>query len=90
VEHLTYILKLKKSVQGDFKRIGRTVAKKIMEAIRKNLLFNPQAGKQLKGKDGILWSYRTGDYRIIYTYDNKELFVLVVRVGYRKEVYRGI
>ena len=85
-----YTLKFKKSVQGDFKRIGIEAAKKILEAIRKELLSNPRSGKQLKGREGILWSYRIGDYRIIYTFDEKELFVLVVRVGHRKEVYRGI
>jgi len=85
-----YSLKFKKSVQGDMKRIGKEAAKKILQAIRKNLLPDPRTGKQLKGKDGILWSYRVGDYRIVYTFNDKELYILVVRVGHRKEVYRGI
>ncbi len=85
-----YSLKFKKSVQGDMKRIGKEAAKKILQAIRKNLLPDPRTGKQLKGKDGILWSYRVGDYRIVYTFNDEELYILVVRVGHRKEVYRGI
>jgi mRNA interferase RelE/StbE len=85
-----YTLKLKRSVQGDFNRIGQEAAKKILDVIRKDLLTNPIAGKRLKGKEGVLWSYRAGDYRIIYTFSDKELVLLVVRVGHRKEVYRGI
>ena len=85
-----YSLKFKKSVQGDMKRIGKESAKKILQAIRKNLLPDPRTGKQLKGKDGTLWSYRVGDYRIIYTFNEKELYVLVIRVGHRKDVYRGV
>ncbi len=85
-----YSLKFKKSVQGDMKRIGKEAARKILQAIRKNLLRDPRTGKQLKGKDGILWSYRVGDYRIIYTFDDKELYILVIRIGHRKEVYRGM
>ena len=85
-----YALKFKKSVRGDFKRIGRQAAAKVMEAIRKELLVNPRSGKRLKGNDGVLWSHRVGDYRIIYTFGDKELVVLVVRVGHRKEVYKGI
>ncbi len=85
-----YALKFKKSVQGDFKRIGEESAQRILETIRKNLLSNPKAGKPLKGKDGTLWSYRVGDYRIIYTFNDNELYVLVIRVGHRKEVYRGV
>jgi mRNA interferase RelE/StbE len=85
-----YSLKLKRSVQGDFKRIGRDAAKKVLDIIRKELLINPRAGKRLKGKDGLLWSHRVGDYRVIYTFNDEELVLLVVRVGHRKEVYRGI
>lgn len=85
-----YSLKFKESVQGDMKRIGKEAARKILQAIRKNLLPDPRTGKQLKGKDGVLWSYRVGDYRIIYTFDDKELYILVVRAGHRKEVYRGV
>lgn len=85
-----YTLKFKKSVQGDFKRIGKESAQRILETIRKNLLSNPKAGKPLKGKGGTLWSYRVGDYRIIYTFNDNELYVLVIRVGHRKEVYRGV
>ncbi len=85
-----FTLKFKKSVQGDLKRIGEEASQKIMEAIRKNLLPNPKAGKPLKGKGGTLWSYRVGDYRVIYTFNDNELYVLVIRVGHRKEVYGGV
>jgi len=85
-----YALKLKRSVQGDLKRIGREAAKKVLDVIRKDLLTNPRAGKRLKGKDGVLWSQRAGDYRIIYTFNDEELVVLVVRIGHRKEGYRSI
>lgn len=85
-----YTLKFKKSVQGDLKRIGREASLKIMEAIRKNLLPNPKAGKPLKGRGGTLWSYRVGDHRVIYTFNDNELYVLVIRVGHRKEVYGGV
>lgn len=85
-----YTLKFKGSVQGDLRKIGFEAAKRVMGAIRKDLLFNPRTGKQLKGKEGILWSHRVGDYRILYTFSDIELVVLIVRVGHRKEVYRDI
>ena len=85
-----YALKFKRSVQGDLKRIGREAAGKVLDAIRKDLLIDPRAGKRLKGSEGTLWSYRVGDYRIIYTFSEEELVLLVVRVGHRREGYRGI
>jgi mRNA interferase RelE/StbE len=47
----------------------------------------PQGVKKLAGEDD-LYRIREGDYRIIYTIQDKELIVLVVKIGDRKEVYR--
>jgi mRNA interferase RelE/StbE len=35
-----------------------------------------------------LWRIRLGDYRVIYTVERKELLVLVLKIGHRREVYR--
>jgi mRNA interferase RelE/StbE len=35
-----------------------------------------------------LWRIRIGDYRVIYTVERKELLVLVLKIGHRREVYR--
>ena len=42
----------------------------------------------LAGEDD-LYRIREGDYRIIYAIRDKELIVLVVKIGNRKEVYRS-
>ncbi|NLT21802.1 MAG: type II toxin-antitoxin system RelE/ParE family toxin [Syntrophorhabdus sp.] len=81
---MTRILKFKRSVQGDLKRIGKETTREIMKEIRKNLLPNPKAGKPLKGKDGTLWSHRVGDHGIIYTFNDNELYVLVIRCRAQK------
>ena len=52
------------------------------------LLPDPRDGKPLKGKDGLLWSFRSGDYRVIYSFSDRELIVLVIRIGPRGKVYR--
>ena len=36
-----------------------------------------------------MYRIRVGRYRIIYEVQDKRLVVLVVRIGDRKEVYRG-
>lgn len=45
-------------------------------------------GKALRGPLGEFWRYRVGEYRIICELRDKELRVLVVRVGARKNIYR--
>jgi len=47
----------------------------------------PQGVKKLAGEEN-LYRIREGDYRIIYTIHDKELIVLVVKIGDRKDVYR--
>jgi mRNA interferase RelE/StbE len=37
-----------------------------------------------------LWRIRSGHYRIIYAVDDIPLVVAVVKVGHRREVYRGL
>lgn len=86
-----YSLRFKESVAKDLRRIGKGEAARVLQAVRQKLLPDPQgAGKQLKGSDGVLWSFRSGDYRVLYTMNDQELWVLVVRVGHRKEVYKHL
>ena len=49
----------------------------------------PPGSKKLAGHDE-LWRVRSGDFRIVYQVKDKALLVLVVRVGNRREVYRGL
>ncbi len=34
-----------------------------------------------------LWRIRIGDYRVVYTVERRELLVLVLKIGHRREVY---
>ncbi|MEX1117971.1 MAG: type II toxin-antitoxin system RelE/ParE family toxin [Terrimicrobiaceae bacterium] len=44
-------------------------------------------GKGLKADLAGLWRYRVGDYRILCQIKDRELLVLVVAVGHRRDVY---
>ncbi|WP_216892426.1 type II toxin-antitoxin system RelE family toxin [Nocardia alni] len=45
--------------------------------------------RKLAGHDA-LYRLRVGRYRIVYTIDNGALVILVVKVGWRRDVYRGL
>lgn len=45
-------------------------------------------GKALVGNYSGLWRYRTGHFRILCLINDEKLVVLVLKVGYKKEVYR--
>ncbi|MEU1547575.1 type II toxin-antitoxin system RelE/ParE family toxin [Nocardia sp. NPDC005745] len=45
--------------------------------------------KKLSGHDN-LFQLRVGRYRVAYRVDNGVLEILVIKVGWRKDVYRGL
>ncbi len=50
------------------------------EALKNNI-------KRLKGDLEDLYRLRVGRYRIIFRKNGKELVILIVRIGHRKDVY---
>jgi mRNA interferase RelE/StbE len=48
----------------------------------------PRGSIKLEGGDDH-YRIRVGDYRVIYAIQDDELIVLVLRVGHRRDVYRG-
>ncbi|NLF33207.1 MAG: type II toxin-antitoxin system RelE/ParE family toxin [Planctomycetes bacterium] len=74
--------------------IGRLPNRKIQRQIvarieRLGLDPRPRGYKVLHGGKG-LCRIRSGDYRIIYRIEDRQLIVAVVRVGGRKDVYQGL
>ena len=47
------------------------------------------AGEPLYGEYKGLWRYRVGDYRLVCKLEDHALRILIVRVGHRRDVYRG-
>ena len=46
-------------------------------------------GAALKGAElGQFWKYRVGDYRIIAEIHDRDVRILPVRLGHRRDVYR--
>jgi mRNA interferase RelE/StbE len=82
-----YSLYFKKSVWKDFESIPKNDLKKIMKVIE-SLGKNPRPSgcRKLSGQER--YRLRQGRYRIIYSIQDYELTVWVVKVGHRKDVYR--
>lgn len=52
------------------------------------LAQNPFIGKSLRAELKGLYSYRVGDYRIIYSVIAHKLIIEVIKVMHRREAYR--
>ena len=53
------------------------------------LSANPRPYGYKKLKDTEFYRIRTGDYRVIYQVNDKQLLILVIRIGHRKEIYKS-
>ncbi len=68
-------------------RFPEKVTAAIAEFIHASLLDTPYRGKPLSNELQGYHSARRGDYRIIYTIDDEEKAVDIVRIGHRSHVY---
>lgn len=87
---LVYQVEYAEGVAKDLKKLPRQIKEKALIIVEKFLASDPFSGKPLSGPYKGLWKYRIGDYRIIYSIENKRLVVFVLRIRHRKNVYDGI
>jgi len=82
-----YKLFFKKSVQKDFDSIPKKDLKRILSRIE-SLSEDPRPKncEKLTGQER--YRLRQGRYRIVYSIQDDELTVWVVKVGHRKDIYR--
>jgi mRNA interferase RelE/StbE len=89
---LAWLIKIDAGAKKDLTKLDKPVAKRVTSFLKDRLqkLADPRSiGEALKGKKfGELWKYRVGDFRIIAKIEDRQLIILVVRVGHRKNVYK--
>jgi mRNA interferase RelE/StbE len=69
------------------RKLDRAVQARLVAAIAALALDpRPAGAKALAGHPGLL-RIRVGDYRVVYTVDDKVLVVLVLHLGHRRDVY---
>ena len=82
-----YKIYFKESVEKDFRTIPQKDIIKILQRIESlNSDPRPPGVEKLTGQDR--YRLRQGNYRIVYSVQDKELSVWIVRIGHRKDVYR--
>lgn len=82
-----YKITIKKSAAKELQEIPKKNLKKIVKRIQ-SLSENPRPTGSQKLSAQEKYRVRQGDYRIVYSIDDKELLVDIVKIGHRREVYR--
>ena len=84
---MAYTVELSNGAKQDLAALPPDLQTRIGKALRKlEANARPSGVKKLKGEDA--YRLRVGDYRVLYEVHDKRLFVLVVKIGHRREVYR--
>ena len=77
----------------DLKKLDRPNQQRLVGFLKDRVatLDDPRSiGEALSGaKLGQYWKYRVGDWRIVCDIQDQRIVVRVLRVGNRKEIYRG-
>ena len=84
-----YRLEVKPSAAKAFLALPKALQRRLdarLLALRENP--RPHGAVPLEGVPG-MWRLRVGDYRVLYEIRDEIVTVLVLRIGHRREVYRG-
>ena len=83
----SYRLLIKPSAVKEIEALPKTDRRRVVAKIE-SLAGNPRPPgcEKLSGHDQ--YRVRQGSYRILYSIEDRNLVVIVVRVGHRREVYR--
>lgn len=84
-----YKVELRRNAKKSLDRLQEQERTKIISALLE-LEHNPRPKGIEKIRGTELWRIREGDYRLVYHVDDKEKIITVVRIGHRRDIYRGI
>ena len=76
--------------EKQLRKLDKTIQKRLLDWLEDRIegCKNPRHfGEPLRGEMAGLWRYRIGDYRVICEIQDKQLVVLALAVGHRREIY---
>ena len=85
-----YIVALDPAAKRELASFQKPDQRRILSAIESLAEMPRPVGCTKLSGFGDIWRIRVGVYRIIYRIEDRRLVVQVIRIGHRREVYRGL
>jgi mRNA interferase RelE/StbE len=82
-----YTIFIEEKARKTLKKLPSQFRIKINHAIS-SLAFNPRPFGYKKLKNRNYFRIRIADYRVLYTIDEKDIKVMIIHLGHRKDVYK--
>jgi mRNA interferase RelE/StbE len=83
-----YAITFARSARRELEVLNASIVRRVISRI--NGLSQdprPSGSRKLQGEAN-LWRIRIGDYRVVYTVDDRQRTVDIVRIRHRREAYR--
>ena len=88
---MAWAIEFDEAAQRELNKLDPTIARRILKFLLERVakLEDPRKiGERLQGRLHHLWKYRVGDYRILCSFKEEVLVVLVLEIGHRSEIYK--
>ena len=82
-----YKITIKKSAARELDEIPKKDLRKVVKRIQ-TLARNPRPPGSQKLSAQQCYRVRQGDYRIVYSIDDEDSLIDIVKIGHRREIYR--
>jgi mRNA interferase RelE/StbE len=83
----SYSLRIKRSAEKELRRLPKADLRRIVERMERLAKDpRPPGCEELFAEN--VYRVRQGDYRILYSVDDGERAIEVIKIGHRREVYR--
>jgi len=83
----SYSLFIKRSAENELKALPKPDLSRIVQKIQ-SLAANPRPSGYQKMSGHSQYRIRQGDYRVLYTVNDTDRVVEIIKIGHRREVYR--
>jgi mRNA interferase RelE/StbE len=87
---LVWTLRFSAEALRQLRRIDPVVQRRILTFLNERVAHaeDPsRLGQRLKGSLKAYWRFRVGDYRIICDIQRREITILVIAIGHRRDIY---
>ena len=86
--NVSYPIRFSNISSGQFQKLKDKKLRERFASALEYIASDPLIGKPLQAEFKGCYSYRIGDYRVIYFFSKTEKYIGIIRIDHRREVYR--
>lgn len=86
--NMSYLIRFSNTASSQFQKLKDKKLKERIATALEYISASPFIGKPLQAEFKGCYSYRIGDYRVVYTLSKTGKYLDIIRIDHRRQVYR--